>query len=34
MPFGNKIILTDIQLGVLLVFALSSVGVYAILMSG
>lgn len=34
MPFGNYIVLSDVQLGVLLVFALSSVGVYAILMSG
>ena len=34
MPFGDKIILSDIQLGVLVIFALSSVGVYAILMSG
>ncbi len=34
MPFGVNIVLSDIQLGVLIIFALSSVGVYAILMSG
>ena len=34
IPFGDKVIIGDIQLGVLLIFALSSIGVYAILMSG
>jgi len=34
MPLGAKIILCDIGLGILLIFALSSIGVYAILMSG
>ena len=34
MPLGYEIVLSDIGLGILLVFALSSVGVYAILMSG
>lgn len=34
MPLGKNIVLSDISLGVLLVFALSSVGVYAILISG
>ena len=34
MPLGSNIVLSDINLGVLLIFALSSIGVYAILMSG
>ena len=34
MPFGEEVVLSDIQLGILIIFALSSVGVYAILMSG
>ena len=34
MPLGKNIVLSDISLGILLVFALSSVGVYAILISG
>ena len=34
MPLGESIVVSDINLGVLLIFALSSVGVYAILMSG
>lgn len=34
MPLGNTYILSDHVLGILIVFALSSVGVYAILMSG
>nr|ALO20664.1 NADH dehydrogenase subunit 1 [Catablema vesicarium] len=34
MPLGNSIVISDINLGILLIFALSSVGVYAILMSG
>ena len=34
MPLGSSIVLSDISLGILLIFALSSVGVYAILMSG
>lgn len=34
MPFGSKIVLSNLSLGILLIFALSSVGVYAILMSG
>lgn len=34
MPLGDNIVLSDISLGVLLIFALSSIGVYAILMSG
>lgn len=33
-PLGVSHVLTDVSLGVLLIFALSSVGVYAILMSG
>lgn len=34
MPLGKFIVFSDISLGILLIFALSSVGVYAILMSG
>ena len=34
MPLGKGIILSDISLGILLIFALSSIGVYAILISG
>nr|ALO20652.1 NADH dehydrogenase subunit 1 [Cladonema pacificum] len=34
MPFGGSIILSDHNLGLLIIFALSSIGVYAILMSG
>lgn len=34
MPLGKLSIISDINLGILLIFALSSVGVYAILMSG
>ena len=34
MPLGGKIVLSDIGVGMLLIFALSSIGVYAILMSG
>ena len=34
MPLGFNIVLSDVNLGVLLIFALSSIGVYAILMSG
>nr|ALO20625.1 NADH dehydrogenase subunit 1 [Melicertum octocostatum] len=34
MPLGSSIVLSDLNLGILLIFALSSIGVYAILMSG
>nr|UAV89301.1 NADH dehydrogenase subunit 1 [Cladonema multiramosum] len=34
MPLGNTLILSDHNLGILVIFALSSIGVYAILMSG
>jgi len=34
MPLGQENVLSDINVGMLLVFAISSVGVYAILMSG
>lgn len=34
MPFSISTIVSDIDLGILVVFALSSVGVYAILISG
>ena len=34
LPLGSLLVLSDIQLGILLIFALSSVGVYAILISG
>lgn len=34
IPLGTNIILADISLGMLLIFALSSISVYAILMSG
>lgn len=34
MPLGSYNIISDINLGILLIFALSSIGVYAILMSG
>lgn len=34
LPFGNSIILSDLNLGILIIFALSSIGVYAILISG
>lgn len=34
LPLGYSLVLSDIQLGILLIFALSSVSVYAILISG
>ena len=34
LPLGNSLLLSDMQLGLLFIFALSSVGVYAILTSG
>nr|YP_010890036.1 NADH dehydrogenase subunit 1 [Apolemia rubriversa]WJJ70048.1 NADH dehydrogenase subunit 1 [Apolemia rubriversa] len=34
LPFGNNIVLSDLNLGILVIFALSSIGVYAILISG
>lgn len=34
MPLGEFIVVSDIGLGILLIFALSSIGVYAILISG
>lgn len=34
MPLSNNSVMSDISLGILIIFALSSVGVYAILMSG
>ena len=34
MPLGSNTVLSDVNLGILLIFALSSIGVYAILMSG
>lgn len=34
MPLGESFVLSDHHLGILIVFALSSIGVYAILMSG
>ena len=34
LPLGSSYVLSDISLGILVVFALSSVGVYAILISG
>jgi NADH:ubiquinone oxidoreductase subunit H len=34
MPLNYYSIMSDINLGILIIFALSSVGVYAILMSG
>jgi len=34
MPLNNYAMMSDINLGILIVFALSSIGVYAILMSG
>nr|YP_010890157.1 NADH dehydrogenase subunit 1 [Stephanomia amphytridis]WJJ70205.1 NADH dehydrogenase subunit 1 [Stephanomia amphytridis] len=34
IPFGENITLSNINLGVLIIFALSSIGVYAILISG
>ena len=34
MPLGKFSVISDLNLGILLIFALSSVGVYAILMSG
>lgn len=34
LPLGHSLLLSDIQLGLLFIFALSSVGVYAILTSG
>lgn len=34
LPFGHNIVLSDLNLGILIIFALSSIGVYAILISG
>lgn len=34
MPLNQKSVISDLNLGILLIFALSSIGVYAILMSG
>lgn len=34
LPLGSWIVLSDLELGILLIFALSSIGVYAILTSG
>jgi len=34
IPFGQNIVLTDINLGILYLFAVSSLGVYGIIMSG
>lgn len=34
MPLSNQFVISDLNLGILFVFAISSIGVYAILMSG
>ena len=34
MPLGTSLVMGDVNLGILLIFAMSSIGVYAILMSG
>jgi len=34
MPLNHLSVMSDINLGILLIFALSSIGVYAILISG
>jgi len=34
MPLNSSSVISDVNLGILIIFALSSVGVYAILMSG
>lgn len=34
MPFGSNIVISDVNLGILLIFAISSLNVYGIIMSG
>jgi len=34
MPFSNGIVIADIQLGILVLFCISSLGVYGVIMSG
>jgi NADH-quinone oxidoreductase subunit H len=34
MPFSQNIVIADIPLGVLLLFCISSLGVYGVIMSG
>jgi NADH-quinone oxidoreductase subunit H len=34
IPFDKNIVISDINLGILFVFAMSSLGVYGIIMSG
>lgn len=34
IPYGRGVVLSDIGLGILFLFAISSIGVYAVLMSG
>ena len=34
MPLSNQFVVSDLNLGILFIFAISSIGVYAILMSG
>lgn len=34
MPFSQNIVIADVQLGVLVTFCISSLGVYGVIMSG
>jgi len=34
IPFGSNIVIADVQLGVLFLFCISSLGVYGVIMSG
>lgn len=34
MPFADRIVIADVPLGILVIFAISSLGVYGIIMSG
>lgn len=34
MPFAKNIVISDASLGILIIFAISSLGVYGIIMSG
>ena len=34
MPYGQGVVLSDIGIGILYLFAISSISVYAVLMSG
>jgi NADH-quinone oxidoreductase subunit H len=34
MPFSQNIVIADVQLGILVMFCISSLGVYGVIMSG